>query len=71
LIDTQTDGTSTTTAGKIYYYEWLNGATKKNYPQVYLFTKDEAKTDKNILTIRNAKVDVSGFGLRAGILIWI
>jgi len=68
-VYTRSNGTSTTTEGKLYYYERLNGTTEKSYPQVYLYTEEEAKTNKNLLNLRDAKVDVSGFSLRAGILV--
>jgi len=69
VVYASSDGTSTTTEGKFYYYEWFNGTTKKSYPQVYLYTDEEAKTDKNLVNIRDARADVSGFGLKAGVLV--
>lgn len=69
LIYTKSDGTTTTTEGKIYYSDWYNGATKKSYPQVFLYTDEEARTDTNLVNKRDARVEVSGFSLRAGVLV--
>jgi hypothetical protein len=62
------DGTTTSSgSGSLYYFEWLDSNTGKWYPSTMIAAV--APSGSSVRSVREAKIDFSGLGLRFGIKI--